>query len=509
MNDHHDHDEQHDHDAHAEDADACPDSERDAYLAQLDAEERAPRRPRSAPTLAPYRSAAEHLRAHLDRLRALLAAAEPEEQLAEDPNGELPSDVRSARAASRARFLRRVAGDLLDELRRREALTTSIPLPIRDLEARLDLSQRELDALLLVASPHLDRRLRESLRKIDPFVDHPLVHTVCKVLGPIDEEPAELERLFWSDGALFEHDLVRIEPGLTRTAGQLAWEEPDVPLRVVALLMGRDLRGDLLARFATTRAPSLRLDELVLPAELRKTVSRTLRGHEALGERAQAWGLSRAMQHRRALLVLLTGAPGSGKRAFAEAMATVQRQPILELSAERMRALAAGRDPRVPTDLVELFERVAHEARTTGALTLVPDAERLFTTRRELPSPRLLPSSDPLSPFDGVLVFTSAHPERLDPRVRARVDLELALPSPSAPERLLLWRQALPSGLPLGDDVDLAKLAERYVLGPGAIHAAVFAAARDALGRRDDGVVMRDLERAAAREAERAGEVGA
>lgn len=487
------------------DDDASPESERDAYLEHLDAEPRGPRYARRSPAPVPFDSAQQHLEAHLARLGALMTAAEPAEQLAEDPKRELDEDLRTARAATKARFIRRVAGELLEELRAREAVTTAIPLPIRDLKERFRLSQLELDVLLLVASPHLQRDFRGKWRRLDPFVEHPLVHTIRKVLAPIQDEPHELEQLFWQDRALLHQDLLRIEPGLTRTGGQLAWEEPDVPLRVVALLMDRDLRGDLLARFATTRAPSLRLDQLVLPAELRKAVSRTLRGHARLAEHAEAWGLRHAQQERRALVVLLTGAPGSGKRAFAEALATAQRQPILELDADRMRALAVGRDPRVPTDLVELFERVAHEARIAGALVLLPEAERLFTKRRELASHRLLPSSDPLAPFDGVLVFTSAHPERLDPRVSARVDIELALPSPSAPERLLLWRRALPSGLPLGDDVDLAKLAERYVLGPGAIHAAVFAAAREALGRRDDGVVMRDLERAATRAVERAG----
>ncbi len=502
-----DHDEQHDHDAHAEDDDASPESERDAYLEHLDAEPSGPRYARRAQAPEPFRSAQEHLQAHLIRLGALMQAAEPPEQLAEDPKCELDEDLRRDRAASKARFIRRVAGELLEELRAREAVTTAIPLPIRDLKERFPLSQLELDVLLLVASPHLDTDFRGKWRRLDPFVGHPLVHTICEVLAKSEDAPCEVEQLFWQDRPLLRHDLVRVGPGLTRTANQLAWEEPDVPLRVVALLMGRDVRGDLLARFASSREPSLRLDELVLPAELRKAASRTLRGHEALGERAMDWGLRCAQQERRALLVLLTGAPGRGKRAFAEALATAKRQRILELDADRMRALAAGRDPRVTADLAELLERVAHEARTTGALTLVPDAERLFPTRRELASPRLLPSSDPLAAFDGVLVFTSAHPERLDPRLRARVDLELALPSPTAPERLLLWRQALPRGLPLGDDVDLAKLAERCVLGPGGIHAAVFAAARDALGRRDDGVVMRDLERAAAREVARAGEV--
>lgn len=504
MNDHHDHD------AHAEDAcgdDASPESERDAYLEHLDAEARGPRYARRAPAPEPFDSAQKHLRVHLSRLEALMRTAEPVEQLAEDPKREIDADRRAARAASQARFIRRCAADLLEELRRREAVTTSIVLPIRELEARFGLTQLELDALLLVASPHLDGHFGGKWRRLDPFVANPLVHTIGSVLAPSEDERLELEQLFWQDRALLRHDLVRVAPCSSRTANTLAWDEPDVPLRIVAMLLGSDVRGDLLARFATSREPSLRLDKLVLPAALRKAASRSLRGHAALGERAEAWGLSRAMQRRRALLVLITGAPGSGKLAFAEALATAQRQSILEISADRARKIAARRDPRAQAELVELLEHAANAARLTGALTLVPDAERLFARADHLPRPEHLLPTDPLEAFGGVVVFTSARPERLDARIRARVDLELALPTPTAPERLLLWRQALPSGLPLGDDVDLAALAERYVLGPRAIHAAVLAAARDALGRRSEGVVMRDLERAAGRAAARAGEV--
>ena len=481
------------------DDDACPESERDAYLAHLDAEPRGPRYARRAPLPEPFSSAQEHLRAHLDRLRALLAAAEPEEELAEDPNGELPTDVRSARAASRARFLRRVAGELLDELRRREALTTSIPLPIRDLEARLDLSQRELDALLLAASPQLDRRSREALRKVDPFVDHPLVHTLCKVLAPIDDDPGEVERLFWRDGALFAHDLIRLGPGRSDTANQLAWEEPEVPLRVVALLLGQDLRGDLLARFATSRRPERRLDELAVPVAMRKLAARTLRGHAKLAERAAAWGLGGARGPRRALVLLLTGPSGSDERAFVDALAHAEVRTLLEIDAVSMRALAEGREARLRTDLAELLGRVAHEARMHGALVFLPEAERVFPQDVEASSLALFVRGDAFAAFDGVVVLSTSHPRALAERVRARVDLELALPAPTATERVLQWRRALPSALPLGDDVDLERLAQRYELGPAAIEAAVLAAARDALGRGRERVSMRGLEEAAAR----------
>ncbi|HEX6405211.1 MAG TPA: AAA family ATPase [Pseudonocardiaceae bacterium] len=170
--------------------------------------------------------------------------------------------------------------------------------------------------------------------------------------------------------------------------------------------------------------------------------------------------------------VAVHGPEGVGKATMVRAVARDAGAHLVELAAPSAAALQPG----------DAAQRV-HDAITTASQR---EPSVLFITDIEA----LLPATDPpplatvvldmLAPaLDRVaLVVTTAHPESVDPRLRAPdlVDRELSIPLPDARTRTGLLRVLL-SAVPLAADVDLATIGER---APGFVAADLVALRREA-----------------------------
>ncbi|RKT52271.1 AAA family ATPase [Saccharothrix australiensis] len=175
------------------------------------------------------------------------------------------------------------------------------------------------------------------------------------------------------------------------------------------------------------------------------------------------------------LAALVSGPEGVGKATLVRAVAHHAGARVVELAAPSVAALEAN----------AAAERLADALAATDSPTvlLLTDVEAL------------LPASDPPPVATVVLdalraaarrpgfalVVTSAHPEAIDPRLRAPelVDRELVLPLPDGAARTDLLRVLL-RDVPLEPDVDLGAVAERT---PGFVAADLVALRREAAVR--------------------------
>ncbi len=145
------------------------------------------------------------------------------------------------------------------------------------------------------------------------------------------------------------------------------------------------------------------------------------------------------------------------------------------------------------SELDELFL----EARLADAVVLFDGAELLFGGRGA-GTPRLQALLRALDRFDGLVILTTAAPERLDPTLDRRVLLRLLLEVPTGALREPIWRQLLLPTVPLADDVDINHLAKRYELSGGSIRSAVLYAVSKAVARGPSSLLtMADLDTAA------------
>ncbi|HEY3691966.1 MAG TPA: AAA family ATPase [Pseudonocardiaceae bacterium] len=173
--------------------------------------------------------------------------------------------------------------------------------------------------------------------------------------------------------------------------------------------------------------------------------------------------------------VAVHGPEGVGKATMVHAVARDAGARVVELAAPSVAAV----QPDAATQRVH--DAVAAASERQPSVLLITDIEALLPATN--PPPLATVVLDALVPaLDRVaLVVTTAHPESVDPRLRAPelIDRELSLGLPDARTRTELLRVLL-AAVPLATDIDLATVGERT---PGFVAADLVALRREAAVR--------------------------
>jgi SpoVK/Ycf46/Vps4 family AAA+-type ATPase len=247
-------------------------------------------------------------------------------------------------------------------------------------------------------------------------------------------------------------------------------------------------------------------DDIILPpdtfGQLKEMCARA-RHHAVVLER---WGFGRKHARRAGFTALFVGQPGTGKTMSAEVLAG-------ELGLDLYRIDLSGVVSKYIGETEKNLERVFRAADQGDALLLFDEADALFGKRSEVrdahdryANVEVAYLLQRLEAYEGVAILTSNLRGNIDEAFMRRLDFVLEFPMPEEPERLAIWRRALPSEAPLADDVDLAFLARKFKLAGGhirniALAAAFFAAA-------DGGsIAMRHLVRGTRREHQKLGKL--
>ncbi len=330
--------------------------------------------------------------------------------------------------------------------------------------ARLELTPLDRDILLLALLPEVDPRYSRLLAFLQDDVtrSRPGVFLALRLLCP-HEQPQLLDRSSFLPAApLRRHRLVFLEGHASDPTPALLQQAIRVDPRIVSYLLDADSSDEGPFHFLQRVTPGRALADLLLPDEVRESLKALLPG-----VRDGAIGL-----------VLMEGAPGSGRCTAARALAAELGRPLLEMQTQLEGvpgpplsewARLSFRETCLQGGILFCRERVEGELDlgTWGALAA------------EYRTPALLAAER----------FASA--ERAPLRVA-----RLSFPLPDAPLRERLWQEML-SGWPL-EDVHAADLAGRFRLNGGQIHDAVVWAEGIARRKGRPAITVKDIEEAIA-----------
>ncbi len=174
--------------------------------------------------------------------------------------------------------------------------------------------------------------------------------------------------------------------------------------------------------------------------------------------------------------VLVSGPAGVGKVTLVRAVCDGRRR--VELDGPAVGALSADDRLKAVASAVKAVTAVRGSGQQGGGVLLIADVDALLPATAEPVAALILAELRSAVATDGVaLIATSAHPEQLDPRLRAPdlCDRELGLPLPDAATRNALL-EALLKRVPTGD-LDLDEIASRT---PGFVVADLAALIREA-----------------------------
>lgn len=247
-------------------------------------------------------------------------------------------------------------------------------------------------------------------------------------------------------------------------------------------------------------------DDIVLPtdglAQLREMCARARHQMTVL----EHWGYGRKHARRRGTTALFAGPPGTGKTMAAEIVAGALGLDLYRIDLSAVVSKYIG-------ETEKNLERIFRAADQGDAVLLFDEADAIFGKRSEVRDARDRYANvevayllQRLEVYEGLAVLTTNLRGNIDEAFVRRLDCVLEFPLPEEPERLQIWRRAVPREAPVGDDVDLEFLARKFKLAGGHIRnialTAAYLAAEDQLP-----IGMKHFARATRREYQKLGKL--
>jgi SpoVK/Ycf46/Vps4 family AAA+-type ATPase len=242
----------------------------------------------------------------------------------------------------------------------------------------------------------------------------------------------------------------------------------------LSLFTGRPAR-----RSVEVVTPTRTLEDVVLPAETRRTLDQAMaqvHNHALIFGR---WGLGERHASGLGLAFNFAGPPGTGKTICAEAIANALGMKLLVADYAELESMWLGETPK---NVAAVFHLAAEE----NAVLFFDEADAIAARRGSggrAPQDREANTTvnvllREMESFNGVVIFATNLAANFDPAFERRIRTHVRFEMPGREERERIWRAQLhPTKTPLAEDVDFGALADRYEVSGGDIKNAVLKAA--------------------------------
>ena len=345
-------------------------------------------------------------------------------------------------------------GALLERTTARLELTAAAPspvwLPVEELRGEFRLSEAELNFLLAAAAPQLSPDLARlyTFAWADFAVKLPSVAFLAELTGLSQSGVPDVAEVLRGDGTLLRRRLLRLRDAA-------AWGSPTpfahrgvvVSDSVVDALLGAigpiPSPLDVCARLHSPDAAVPR-ERLVVAPEVLPHLRRVITDAPLPGARGR--------------LIVLEGAPGSGRRSLLAAFAADLGQGVLEVD--------VGALSRTSDGLFEALADVGREAALRHAVLLLRADDVLSDTAWVTENGAVLARA--CAQLDGVCVIAArrAPPVLLRHAEHAVV---IVVPRVAGASQKLVWASALDAGGGSTAGVNLDSITSRFDMTPGAI----------------------------------------
>jgi SpoVK/Ycf46/Vps4 family AAA+-type ATPase len=361
--------------------------------------------------------------------------------------------------------------------RKAESARRGITLRLDELARLFHLSSFDIDALLICLAPELDLRYERLYAYLQDDVTRkrPSVDLVLNLLSPSFEAKLVARQRFTPGAPLLKHHLLHLFDDPSHHQPPLLSQYLKVDERIVSYLLGADELDARLLSYARHSVPRTRLEELLLPADVKRRLALLTQICSGRSPTVPEGGL----------IFYFQGPYGVGKQTTAEALCRELGIGLLVVDGER---LLNAEDVAFDT-AVRLAGR---EARLQNAALYWRGFDALLADDKRVPREvlvRALESWPALAFLAGDTPWEPADALHDLPFVRVE------FPHPTYSDRMQLWTASLNGNTPFGTDVDVKALVNKFRFSGGQIQDAT-ATARNLARWRDPEnghVTMADL----------------
>ncbi len=247
-----------------------------------------------------------------------------------------------------------------------------------------------------------------------------------------------------------------------------------------------------LTQKATKVKANFGFEDIVMNATQRETLQHAIDQMNFKKQVYDNWNYTKKYPYGRGLSILLFGAPGTGKSMCAQVIAH-------ELNLELYRVDLSKVIDKYVGETEKSISMIFREAKKCNVVLFFDECDTLFAKRSDDGGSNQASNNNKtalllqeVEAYDGVSVLATNYKHNIDPAFFRRMKYIVEFQFPDPDTREMLWKTTIPKGTPLGDDVDIRFLAERFEFVGGNIKNcilnAAFLAAADGEG---DKVCMR------------------
>ncbi len=247
-------------------------------------------------------------------------------------------------------------------------------------------------------------------------------------------------------------------------------------------------------------------DDLVLPPATLDQVKEITAAIKYRHVVYSQWGFEQRISSANGLMVLFSGASGTGKTMTAGVVAR-------DLGLDLYKIDLSGVVSKYIGETEKNLDRIFRAARCSNAILFFDEADALFGKRSEVKDAHdryanieIAYLLQKMEEHDGVVILASNLSKNIDQAFSRRMHYVVEFPLPDEAHRERLWRGMFPSETPLDAEVDFRFLAKQFSLAGGDIRNVALDAAF--LAAHDGRVVsMRQLIKAMARQMIKQGKI--
>lgn len=232
-----------------------------------------------------------------------------------------------------------------------------------------------------------------------------------------------------------------------------------------------------LTQKATKVKANFGFEDIVMNKDQRETLEHAIDQMNFRKHVYDNWDYNKKYPYGRGLSILLFGAPGTGKSMCAQVIAH-------ELNLELYRVDLSKVIDKYVGETEKSISMIFREAKKCNVVLFFDECDTLFAKRSDDGGSNQASNNNKtalllqeVEAYDGVSVLATNYKHNIDPAFFRRMKYIVEFEFPDVDTREMLWRTTIPKSTPLGEDVDIRFLAERFEFVGGNIKNCILNAA--------------------------------